>query len=100
VGSQKRICRGQKRICRGQKRICRSHNRSLTCHHLQWRLVTVACKNNIHYYQVLMAVVKITVTWTQLSHLEGWWQYVPLKWQPCSVNPRMLQSCEQSAICK
>jgi hypothetical protein len=46
-----------------QKRMCRGHKRSLVLrHHLEWHPVTAACKNTVHYFQLLMAVVFKMVT--------------------------------------
>jgi hypothetical protein len=68
-----------------QKRLCRGHKCSLTRHHLEWHPVTAACKNTVHYFQLSMAVVKMMVTWTELSHSEDS-DSVSLKWQLCCIK--------------
>jgi hypothetical protein len=53
-----------------QKKMYRGHKRSLVLrHHLEWHPVTAACKNTVHYSQLLMAVVQM-VTQTKLRHSE------------------------------
>jgi hypothetical protein len=53
-----------------QKTMCWGSHHSLILCHLWWHLVTAACKQKVCYLQVLTAVVKMTVTWSKLSHPE------------------------------
>jgi hypothetical protein len=53
-----------------QKMTCWGSDHSLIPHHLLWHLVTAACKQKVCYIQVLTAVVKMTVTWSKVSHPE------------------------------
>jgi hypothetical protein len=81
-----------------QKRMCKAHKCSLVLrHHLEWHPVTAACKNTVHYFQLLMAVVVKMVTWIKLSHSEDG-DSVSLKWQLCCIKTRRLQSSEQPAL--